>query len=213
VNYMSGVGYMVGKSFTLPAQVATPASAPTVTQSATGGSLPANPYYAQYTWVTALGETLPSPAASVTTTGSTSTVTVTIPALPAGVLSANIYMSTTVGTETKQGNTATTSFTLSSALVAGSALPLSNTSSIQDITPSALGLTAGSEFIIHNIYYDTQLQMSTYDGAIQVNFDSDTGAGAREGVCHHCSAGQYIRVSNTNTSSVLHLSFDGMQTA
>lgn len=209
---MAGSGYQASKSFIIPNQIVPPTSAPSLSTSATGGTLVANNYYVKYTWVTSSGETLASPEASITTTGSTSTVTVTIPTLPAGVSSANIYISTTISTETKQGNTVTTTFTLSAAPIAGVPLPINNTSAIQDLSPSALGLIAGSEFIIHNIFYDNQLQIATYDGVIQINFDSDTTAGAREGRSYHCNANQYIRVTNPSTSNSLRISFDGMQT-
>ncbi len=56
---------------------------------------------------------------------------VTLPAFPSGVTSANVYISATSGSETKQGNTTTGSFTKSNALAAGTALPAANTTADQ----------------------------------------------------------------------------------
>lgn len=83
--------------------------------------------------------------------------------------------------------------------------------STQDINPTTLGLSAGSEFDIHNIYFDNVVQVSTYDGTTLVPFYSSAGGGSVEGACYHCNASQYIRITNTG-SSTLHTSFDGVQT-
>jgi microcystin-dependent protein len=100
-----------------------PGTAPTLSLSANAGStLAAGTYYVVYSWVTANGETLYSPEASLAVTTGNNLV-VTIPALPTGVTSANIYMSTSTGTETKQGSTSTTTYTRSTAISAGTALP------------------------------------------------------------------------------------------
>jgi hypothetical protein len=114
-------------SVVVPPPVANPSAAPTLATATTGGLLPAATYYVVYTWVNAVGETLVSAEANIVTTGSTSTITVTIPALPSGATSANIYISTATGTETKQGSTATTTYTQTAALVAGAAKPVANT--------------------------------------------------------------------------------------
>lgn len=106
-----------------------PSTAPSLATSTTGGSLPAATYYVKFTWVTANGETVASPEASITTTGTTSTITSTISSLPAGVTSANMYIATSSNSETKQGSTTSTTYTQSAALVAGSALPVADTAS------------------------------------------------------------------------------------
>lgn len=121
------LNYALGGSTLTVAPVTDPAAAPTLATATTGGTLPAATYYVVYTWVKSNGETLVSPETSIVTTGATSTITVTVPALPSGVTSANIYISTATGTETKQGNTATTSYTQTAALIAGTAKPVSNT--------------------------------------------------------------------------------------
>jgi hypothetical protein len=106
--------------------ISNPSTAPTLATSGTGGFLPATTYYVKYTWVNVNGETQVSPEASITTAGATSTITVTIPALPAQVISANIYISTSTNSETKQGSTTGTTYTQSATLVVGSTTPSSN---------------------------------------------------------------------------------------
>lgn len=88
-----------------PVQIFLPAgiSAPTLVTavgSGTGGTLTANTYYYVVTAVNAVGETIGSNEKSVTTTGSTSSVTLTWNAV-AGATSYNVYRSTSAGTELK----------------------------------------------------------------------------------------------------------------
>lgn len=83
----------------------------------------------------------------------------------------------------------------------------------QDLKPSSFGLTDGTnEINIHNYKYDGQIQFSTYDGTTLVTYDSDTGAGARQGMTDHCSGSYWTQLKNTG-SGTLHVSVDGMQTA
>jgi hypothetical protein len=74
-----------------------------------------------------------------------------------------------------------------------------------DIKPSS------GEWVIHNIYYNNQLKLSMTDGTNVVDFDSDTGQGARLGLTTHVSNGYWLRVTNTGASALL-IAFDGMQT-
>lgn len=116
-----------------------PTSAPTLATANTGGQLSGSQtIYVKHTWVTSMGETTASPEASIVIPAgtNTNTVTVTIPSLPAGAISANIYMSTSTGTETKQGNTATTSYTQSNTLVAGVVLPTTWTANVAYTVPA-----------------------------------------------------------------------------
>jgi hypothetical protein len=106
--------------------VSNPSTAPTLAATGTTSTLPAGTYHIKYTWVTASGETLASPSASITTTAGQQ-IDVTLPAFPAGVISANIYISTTSGSETKQGSTTTTTYSQTTELATGAALPSSNT--------------------------------------------------------------------------------------
>jgi hypothetical protein len=103
-----------------------PAAGPGLAVSGTTGTLPAATYYVKYTWVTASGETVASPSTSIAVAAGQQ-IDVTLPAFPLGVTSANVYISATSGSETKQGNTTTGLFTQSAALVAGTALPAANT--------------------------------------------------------------------------------------
>jgi len=65
---------------------------------ATGGTLPAGDYYVSYSWVTTEGETTVGTSQSAQfTVGATNIPRVTIPALPAGAVAANIYLTDTNG--------------------------------------------------------------------------------------------------------------------
>jgi hypothetical protein len=82
---------------------------------ASGGSLAAGDYYIAYTWVDEDGNetTIGTSVSAAVTVGATNIPRVTIPALPTGAVSANIYLSDTDGTNTavklyKTGVTATT---------------------------------------------------------------------------------------------------------
>lgn len=80
--------------------VATPV-APTLATATTGGTIAAGTYYVQLSAVNTSGETPLGPVASQVTTGSTSTITVTTGALPAGATGFKAYISTTSGTYTR----------------------------------------------------------------------------------------------------------------
>lgn len=110
-----------------------PTAAPTLTTATTGGSLPAATYHVGYTWTTDTGETVVGAELSIGTTGTTSTITVTLPAFPSGVTGAKIYIGTAAATGTLQGSTTTTTYTQSAALAAGTARPTANTAIIQDL--------------------------------------------------------------------------------
>lgn len=66
---------------------------PTATPNASGGTILAGVYQVLVTYVNAQGETTASPAQSVTTTGSTSTITITSPATETGAVSWYAYVS------------------------------------------------------------------------------------------------------------------------
>lgn len=86
-----------------------PSSAATLAASGTGNTLTAGTYYVKFTWVYSGGvESFASPEASQAVT-SGQQLTVTIPSFPSGVTSANIYVSTSSGTEVYQRNITTTS--------------------------------------------------------------------------------------------------------
>jgi hypothetical protein len=88
-----------------------------------GGLLQAGTYYLKYTFVNAAGETLASPSSSAFTVASGNIPQVTLPALPTGATSINIYLTVAggvSGTETlyKTGVTGTTTL-LDTATTAG----------------------------------------------------------------------------------------------
>lgn len=119
----SGTVYVGGSNVLY---VPAPTSAPTLSTVTTGGSVAGNiTAYVKYTWVTANGETLASPEANIVipNTTNTNTITVTMPTFPNGVTSANMYISTSSGSETKQGSTASATYTQTTALTTGAALP------------------------------------------------------------------------------------------
>ena len=74
-----------------------PPSAPTVNGSGSGGTVAANTYYVVATYTDGLGETVISGQTSVTTTGSTSSITVTSPGASTGALTWSCYVGTVSG--------------------------------------------------------------------------------------------------------------------
>jgi hypothetical protein len=71
---------------------------PTVGEASTGGAVAANTYYCVITAVASGGESVTNAAQqSTTTTGSTSVITVLLPALPSGATGFNIYIGTATG--------------------------------------------------------------------------------------------------------------------
>ena len=101
----ASIGSSSADDANLPSQPnSNPGSAPTV--SATGGgigggSLQAGDYYVRYSFVGDFGETWASNASSVFTVSAGNIPRVTIPALPTGADSANIYLSPTDGAATE----------------------------------------------------------------------------------------------------------------
>lgn len=103
-------------------------SAPTLS-SVAGGALGATTYYVKITYKSASGETLGSTEASLAVLAS-NLLKVTSPSAETGAVSWSVYVSTSTGTETRQqaGIAIGTDWTeASSGLVAGAALPVSNT--------------------------------------------------------------------------------------
>ncbi len=105
---------------------------PTVSTLTTGGSLAAGTYLVEATYVNPSGQTLGSAEASITTTGTTSTITITSPVANQNATGWNVYVTAVnglSGSETKQNTTATaigTNFTVT-AIVAGAVLPTIDT--------------------------------------------------------------------------------------
>lgn len=85
----AGTAQPVGNTATL----ANASTAPTiVVGSATTGMLQPGTYFAKYTWTTALGETVGSSESTQFTVTQGLIPQLTVPALPAGALAANIYL-------------------------------------------------------------------------------------------------------------------------
>lgn len=112
-------------------------AAPVLSSNLGSGSLAAGIYYVRYTWANSTGESDPSSerAAPLNSTG---TVILAAPTnVPANATSMKVYISTSSGTETLQGSVVVTngmitgSYSQSSSLVSGSALPTGNTSQCQ----------------------------------------------------------------------------------
>jgi hypothetical protein len=129
-----------------------PTTAPTNATATNGGSLAAGTYYTKYTWVSSAGgETAASPeSSSITTTGSTSTITVTVPALPAGCTQTNIYIGTASGSEYLQGSTTGTTYTQTAALLTADPAPTISTALC--IYPSSNTLFGKMQYAITTIY-------------------------------------------------------------
>lgn len=124
--------------------LAAPAS-PALGTAATGGALSNGTVYAQITWDTASGETLPSVETSIVLAAGTSTQTVTvpIPAFPdASVTQANVYLATSAGQEKLQGSVTTAAggtYTQTAALSTTSAAPpAANTISAATVTVASV---------------------------------------------------------------------------
>lgn len=99
----------------------------TAATATTGGTLAAATYYYRVTAVNAIGETL-SNEVSQATTGTTSTVTLTITAV-SGATSYNVYRSTASGAEIYLGNTTGTSYVDNGSVTpSGNTFPIANTS-------------------------------------------------------------------------------------
>jgi hypothetical protein len=113
-NLRDGTGNGTVTSFVATStQITAPTAAPGVATATTGGTLLAGTYVVGFAWVGANGQTTLSPTATqvVPVGTATNTITVTVPALPAGATAAAVYMSQAGGTSlTQQGTTATTTF-------------------------------------------------------------------------------------------------------
>lgn len=89
---------------------------------------------------------------------------------------------------------------------------IGGTSSIAASATYDIKPTNPNEWVIHNIYYNNQIKLSMTDGTNVIDFDSDTGSGARMGLTTHVSSTYWLRITNTGSGSLL-IAYDGMQTA
>lgn len=102
---------------------------PSLTPSTSGGTLAAATYFYKITALNAAGETVGSPEASCTTTGSTSSVQINWAAVT-GATSYKIYRGTTAGNENVFYTSATNSFLDTNGSSTGGTVPTSNTTII-----------------------------------------------------------------------------------
>ena len=120
--------------------IQTPQTA-TVNTTSGGGSLPSGVYYTVYEWYDAAGHvTLVSPE-TATTLGATGTLVVNPPSsgVPALAVGMDVFISTSSGTETLQGQTTgTASFVQSTALTSGSSPASTNTTLCQVVANDAV---------------------------------------------------------------------------
>lgn len=132
------------------AGVATPAAAPGTATATTGGSLIPGTYTFGFTWITQFGETALSPTQTqiVPAGTNTNTITVTVPALPAGAIGWNLYFAV-VGTTTplyKQPGSPFTGLTTvqtAQPTASGANPPAANTSSTPTIQPIVVNPPSG----------------------------------------------------------------------
>jgi hypothetical protein len=75
-----------------------------------------------------------------------------------------------------------------------------------DIQPGS-----GAEWVIHNIYHESDIQLEQYDGTNSCIFDTDTGAGVYARFAFHVNNTRRIRVKNTAASAKL-IGYDGVVT-
>lgn len=99
---------------------------PVLTGSTTGGTLAATTYYVKQTALTVYGETTGSTEASVTTTGSTSSIGVNGTEV-AGALSYRTYIGTTTNAEGQYFASATPDITITTATGTSGTVPTSDT--------------------------------------------------------------------------------------
>jgi hypothetical protein len=170
--YTSTVGNLVG--------VPDPLALPVVTTNTASGTLPAGTYYVKITYVGAGGQSVPSPETTVVLSAQ-GTLNIQAPAIQPTAATGffNVYIGTTPGGETLQGNPgAWTTFFQSTPLVVGSALPVSNTSAC-------------------NVWFsDTLIPTGTYYTVSLFNKNGSLIAGYPQTWCTYGGAGGTINVSN-----------------
>lgn len=144
-----GLDEVLALQATTNAAKANPTVAATNGQTVSAGGLAAGTYFAAYTWVDAWGETtIGTSEVTFTTTGTAQLNTLTIPALPTGVQSANIYLTAVGGASGSETLYATgittTTFGLAYTPITdqpGAAVPAANTTgwlwAVQQLTEGA----------------------------------------------------------------------------
>jgi hypothetical protein len=69
----------------------------------------------------------------------------------------------------------------------------------------------GEEWVIHNIYHESDAQLEFYDGTNAIVFDTHYGRGGWLGYFFHATNAHYFRVKN-NAGTAQLMGYDGVQT-
>ena len=75
-----------------------------------------------------------------------------------------------------------------------------------DIQPAA-----GVEWIIHNIYYEYDVDIALTDGTNILTFDSVTGNGVYAKFSFHVTNTIFLRITNKDTANARLVGYDGIQ--
>jgi hypothetical protein len=157
---LAGVGLSNGVGLVAPGTV-------TPTGSATGGTLAAATYFYKVTALNAAGETTGSPEASVTTTGTTSSVALAWAAVT-GATSYKVYRGTAAGLESVFYTTSTNSFTDTGAAATAGTVPTVNTTAVITagftITFNDVTSDAGTRY---QVWYNAGILSVWKDGTIE----------------------------------------------
>ena len=168
------------------APLAAPA-APVPTTATTGGTVAAGTYPVVVTYVNGAGETVGSAAGSVTTTGTTSTITVPSPAASTGATGWYAY----VGQAGAAASTATRQQAAGSPTAIGTALTLTAPPTSTGATAPTTNTTAGSPAYARKAITYTDGSAGQTSGT--VTFDVPAGVTVRgTGLYDAATAGNYV---------------------
>ena len=70
---------------------------------------------------------------------------------------------------------------------------------------------SGEEWVIHNIYHESDIALIFTDGTNELTFDEDNGRGVYARYSFHVTNSRYLKVKNTDSSAKL-IGYDGVQT-
>lgn len=132
LGLIAGTGMQVPTSVTCATStdgsivgLANPLTFPALTKNQSVGTLPAGTYFVVFALYNASGTTLVSPEAQITLTAP-GTLIFTPPTLPSSATGWRVFIGTATGTETLQGSLSFGQFQQSTSLIAGTALPVTN---------------------------------------------------------------------------------------